>query len=82
MLLSKTELEKLIKSDDQSVKLVQKKKTGVWVSVRMWMYAFYPHLHTPTPKGEKADLTELKIKIKSKKSYKLKKITLTHLNSP
>ena len=30
MLLSKTELEKLIKSDDQSVKLVQKKKTGVW----------------------------------------------------
>ena len=31
MLLSKTELEKLIKSDDQSVKLVQKKKTGVWV---------------------------------------------------
>ena len=54
MLLSKTELEKLIKSDDQSVKLVQKKKTGVWGVGADMDVRFLPtltHTHTHTPKN-------------------------------
>ena len=63
MLLSKTELEKLIKSDDQSVKLVQKKKTGVWV----WgVGADVDVRFLPTPTPRKTDLITRR-KIKSKK---------------
>ena len=56
MLLSKTELEKLIKSDDQSVKLVQKKKTGVWVwgigaDVDVRFLPTPTHTHTHIPKN-------------------------------
>ena len=65
-LLSKTELEKLIKDDDQSVKLVQKKKTGV----RLWGVGAdvdVRFLPTPTPTARKTDLITRR-KIENKKN--------------